>query len=164
MMRLILVTFILTQIHFAKAADTAFEACESLPVMAVLAKDNFPYWTTPVRDNNTDQVEQCYELVVDVANFGTPSDLDLLQNELNGQLKVFKSDADFSKFVTEQVEFEQMKIETPKNVRPHLVPLTTSQFQFLNKKLHSKVSTVRCICRPFSATTPNARPRRPQKR
>lgn len=129
-MRLLLVALIALQINFAQAADTAFESCQSLPVMAVLAKDNYPYWTTPAVKYET--AEDCYELVLDVTHNGSPEDIELLKAELNGQLQIFKTDAEFSQFINQQAEFEQMQIENPHNVKPHLVPLVKHHFGFAN--------------------------------
>jgi hypothetical protein len=76
-----------------------FEACENIQYMAVLNKDNRPYWVMEPADAR--DVEACYENVKIFVTKATPDMIHLLQREYDGQIRIFDNDVDFSEFVEE---------------------------------------------------------------
>lgn len=76
----------------------AFESCESVGAMAVLNKDNRPYWTN---SSNSEAIKSCYEDLKAFFNKATPKMIYQFENEYEGQIRIFNNDIEFVEFIQE---------------------------------------------------------------
>lgn len=77
-------------------AMPSFESCESVGTMALLNKDNQPYW---VADGQSEDIQSCYEDLKTFSAQATPSMIQQLELEYDGQIRIFKTDLEFVKFI-----------------------------------------------------------------
>lgn len=112
---LILMFFSLQILNFTARADMAAEisACNTV-TMALLAKDNFPFWS----DENAPkaQVKMCYDLLKDASINASPEQMENLLSAFNGNARIFYNDKDFSQFIKEhRPSQQQMVLHIPKS-------------------------------------------------
>jgi hypothetical protein len=76
----------------------SFESCESVGAMALLNKDNQPYWAD---SSNSEAIQSCYEDLKIFSNKATPKMIHQFENEYEGQIRIFNSDIEFVEFIQE---------------------------------------------------------------
>lgn len=75
--------------------DNNFTHCEKVEAMAVLAKDNLPYWAQV----KNAAAQNCYIAVTQLINEGTDDQIVHFQIEHNNNIRVFKTDEEFAGFI-----------------------------------------------------------------
>lgn len=73
-------------------------ACNSIS-MALLAKDNYPYWANDAAPSHS--VKKCYALLKDAALNASPSQLENLNSQLHIKTRIFFNDSEFAQFINE---------------------------------------------------------------
>lgn len=76
----------------------SFESCESVGTMALLNKDNQPYWAN---SSNSEAIQSCYEDLKVFSNKATPKMIHQFESEYEGQIRIFNSDIEFVEFIQE---------------------------------------------------------------
>lgn len=111
----------------AQANDELFATCEHVSEMAILAKDNIPYWT----NNRNSHVQSCYADIKEFLLVATAEDIAQFNTEFEGQLVICTTDMDFAQYVTEKKTDEQkFMIPTPtqNSLTPVIKPSLTPKF------------------------------------
>jgi hypothetical protein len=111
----------------AQANDALFAACEQVSEMAVLAKDNIPYWT----NNRNTNVESCYSDIKEFISAATSEDIAQFNSEFEGQIVICTTDTDFAHYVTEKKSDEQkfiIPISSQNSLTPVIKPSVTPKF------------------------------------
>lgn len=99
-MKIIIAILVALQINFASASEQAtFQSCESVETIAVLAKDNMPYWA---RSTDAVATAKCYEIIKEFVNEANDDDIRELEEAFVGQVRVFLQDREFAGFIREQ--------------------------------------------------------------
>jgi hypothetical protein len=103
-MKLIIVLIIALQFNFVSAQENTqptgdADVCENVIPMAVLTKDNMPYWS----DTNAPLQSKiaCYDSLKFVANNASREDLNQIEDEYEGKIRFFSNDRDFAQFIKE---------------------------------------------------------------
>ena len=127
MKSLILVVLSLQILSFDAHADISsdIQACNSV-TMALLAKDNYPYWADDAAPKA--QVLVCYDLLKDAAINASPEQKNQLMSALNGNSKIFHDDKEFAQFLKEhRPSQQQMVLHIPKSAKltPAIKPAGT---------------------------------------
>lgn len=76
----------------AHASGEMFEACEHVSDMAVLAKDNVPFWS----ENRNSNVQACYSDIEEFLAVATAAQVEQFNAEYAGQIAIYSTDVDFA--------------------------------------------------------------------
>lgn len=106
----LLITIFITATSFAAHANTEmFTACEHISDMAVLAKDNVPYWT----ENRNSNVQACYSDIEEFLAVATDEQVAQFNAEYEGQIVIYATDVEFAKHITAKKGAHSFEINVP---------------------------------------------------
>lgn len=88
----IIVTMSATAAH---ASGEMFEACEHVSDMAVLAKDNVPFWS----NNRNANVQACYSDIQEFLDVATDEQIAQFNAEYAGQIAIYSTDSAFAEHI-----------------------------------------------------------------
>ena len=74
-----------------------FSACEMAQPIALLAKDNRPYWSG--QDVSATERRFCYETLKTFADSATADDIVQLEEAFDGQVRIITNDDEFAAFI-----------------------------------------------------------------
>lgn len=103
-MKFIVFILTLSSLNIASAGigiDASDFHCDKVN-MAILAKDNLPYWNAP--GNNPVYVESCYNSAAAYLTSGSLSDISMFKSAVAETVKVFSTDREFAEFIHRREE------------------------------------------------------------
>lgn len=117
----LVITILVSVCAFSAQANEFFATCEHVTDMAVLAKDNVPYWTA----NRNSNVQSCYADVKEFIAVATADEIAQFNAEYAGQIVIFATDADFAQHVSSKKSHEQafvIPMSVDNNITPVIKP------------------------------------------
>lgn len=110
--------------HEMAAEMPSFEACENV-MIAVLNKDNLPYWAPTPQVGN---IAGCYEDLRIFSQKATPKMINQFVEEYEGQIRIFNTDVEFAGFIQQnQPNFEPSAEATPVSFGSQISVITPNQ-------------------------------------
>jgi hypothetical protein len=112
-------------------AGEMFSECEEVEQMAVLAKDNTPFWSKEKVAHM--YAKSCYEDIKEFIVVASEEDIQQFNEEYQDQIVIFSNDADFARFVVSKKESNQnFAVEATtgsKGLTPVIQPIVPKFFQ-----------------------------------
>ena len=112
----------------AESSELNFEPCTRVVSLAVLNKDNYPYWVqSPIQQTD---VVICYNSVKTFVSQATDGEIAELETFFEGRIRVFSEDSDFKRFLDSQPEFQNGAVgqsitfqSQVKTINPYIQPV-----------------------------------------
>lgn len=117
----ILVAAIMTVFTVSASASEMFSACEEVSEMAILAKDNVPFWTA----NRNSKVNSCYSDIKEFLAEASMEEVAQFNSEYEGQITIYANDSDFAQHIkSKHTEALTFAIPAPinKSLTPNIKP------------------------------------------
>lgn len=121
------ITLLVSMFAISAHANDMFATCEHVSDMAILAKDNIPYWTA----NRNTNVQSCYADIKEFIAVATPEDIAQFNAEFEGQIVIHTTDVDFAQYVTAKKTHEQAFViptSTHESLTPVIKPASAPKF------------------------------------
>ncbi len=111
----------------AHANNEMFSACEHVSDMAVLAKDNVPFWS----ENRNSNVQACYSDIEEFLAVATEEQVAQFNEEYAGQISIYSTDIDFAAHITAKKKGAQtfeIKVPATGSLVPVIKPFAPQFF------------------------------------
>ncbi|MCC6138778.1 MAG: hypothetical protein IT287_09105 [Bdellovibrionaceae bacterium] len=118
MTKILATVFMMMIAASAQANQEIFSACEEVSNMAVLAKDNVPFWTA---DRNSN-VKPCYSDIKSFIAQASMEDVAQFNAEYNGQITIYANDSEFAEHITNS-KSENLTFAIPAPINKSLTPV-----------------------------------------
>lgn len=113
--------FFISSTSNAQDTQDVFAACEEVSEMAILAKDNVPFWTT----NRNSAVQSCYEDIKEFLIEASAEDMNQFNTEYTGQIVIYTSDIDFANHIRAKAQPAKkysFPIPASQKITPNITP------------------------------------------
>ena len=97
-----------------------FTPCEPVEAIALLAKDNMPYWAKGEAPSKA----ACYQVLKAFAAVATSDDVTVLEEAYEGRVRIFADDLSFAQFIQEQQGANSFQVDAmkPQSLLPVFQP------------------------------------------